>query len=159
MKSSCTEPHFKKPLNDLIHETLKKYPLKVIISDNFCGNFSSLIYEYIIIYLDGSEIFNYTPEEIIYLIQRAKTKHINFFEYVVAENERKNITIRIKEICPKLFENVLKTTREEIYNIMWFDGKIRKSYGDDFVFDINDFGYEIVIWNEIYYVCSGMLGI
>lgn len=66
-------------------------------------------------------------------------------------------TIKIVE-CTLSKNKINNLSKQKVYELCWPDNSISDRYGDDFVFDIKEFGYECFSFNGKTYLCSGIPG-
>lgn len=143
--------------NKFVHNFLNKYPPKILKTDNMPGSVADyledIIEEYIEMY--SEDIFLDTNK----LDPKKVIKHIEdnlecLFDSIIEYNEC-GATLMIMSV------NKMKSShlnKECIYKLLWSDYNISERYGSDFVFDINDFGYEYFVWNKKYYLVGGIPG-
>jgi hypothetical protein len=130
---------------------IEKFPPKLLKNVDCPGSMiDCLLDECLEDFLDNHTCGLHTaPEQLMFFIEENID---DFIEDVITNNEC-GATLRIIVINAQDEKNL---TKQYVYDLMWSDGGIGDRYGDDFVFDMNDFGFEYIEWNTKYYLVSGI---
>ena len=151
--------HFIKNSSEILRENLEfeciaKYPILLKKDHNFGGDVVLCWKEHISNFIYDNDD-NYNNDDLTtsdQVIEKIKLFMNNFLEEIVDTNAC-GAFIRIIK-TEKLETD--KLTSEYVYNMMWPNNEIADAFGDDFEFDIDDFGFEYFEWCGEYFITSGI---